>query len=107
MRSRGYIASYQMESYPRPNAGFHVEGVPTRSLLSTTAADKQYYNQKMSAFYEKEDVPRMAEFLETIDKAIADTDTDAELTKRTEAQIEKAKDTLTKLGKTGAGRKRR
>jgi hypothetical protein len=101
----GSFTTYELK--PRPNAGFHVSGVPSGTLLSTTAADKQYYSQKMSAFYEKEDVPRMTEFLETIDKAIANTDTDAELNKRTEDQIEKVKDNLSKLGKTGAGRKRR
>jgi len=52
----------------------------------------------MAEFYDKEDVPRMTKFLETIDKAIADS-SDAKLTERTEAQIATTKANLAKLGK--------
>jgi len=96
-RSLGYGAFGMTDTEPRPNAGFRTSP-PERPLGRFNADDKKYFDGKMAEFYDKEDVPRMTKFLETIDKAIADS-SDAKLTERTEAQIAMTKANLAKLGK--------
>ena len=91
------FSSWATEMNPRPNAGFRTSP-PQRPLGRFNADDKKYYDGKMAEFYDKEDVPRMTKFLEAIDKGIENS-SDAKLTERTQAQIEKVKANLAKLGK--------
>lgn len=98
-RERNVGWSGMTDTEPRPNAGFRTSP-PDRPLTGmNNPATKKWFDDKMAEFYDKEDVPRMTKFLETIDKAIEDSDTDAKLSARTQAQIEKVKANLAKLGK--------
>jgi hypothetical protein len=93
-RRIGYSGTTDTE--PRPNAGYTTKP-PEKPLWDMTAKDKEYYNKKMSDFYDNEDVPRMTKFLATLDKAIVADSSDAKLTERTEAQIAKVEADLSRL----------
>jgi len=98
-RPLGYGSFGMTDTEPRPNAGFRTNP-PSRPLTGMSNPEtKKWFDGKMAKFYDDEDVPRMTKFLATIDKAIEDSDTDAKLTERTEAQIATTKANLAKLGK--------
>lgn len=94
IRNIGF-SGYATEELPRPNAGFR-QKAPEKILGVMDAKDREWYKGKMEAFYEKEDVPRMKEFLKVVDKAIAES-SDAELRANTVKQKTKVSAEVEKL----------